>query len=358
MTPPRIVVVVSGFPRRSETFALAELAALDRGDMLAAIFSTKPGEEGICQPAADALRGRVTLLSGYTAASHAADAARQLAGVPVAAVHGYFAHAPAAVAEDLARRLGVPFGFSAHARDARKVARHELHARAHRASCVIACNADVAREFDGSDAHVSIVPHGVDLRRFTARRRAPSPHFAMLAVGRLVEKKGLHVLVDAASRLDFPWRLRIVGDGPERDRLVARIQAAGIADRVTFCGPLTHEALPSEYQAADVVVVPSIRDATGDRDGLPNVVLEAMAAGTAIVASETGAIASAVRNAETGLLVRAGDAPGLARALTTLARDPDRRRRLGTAARALVERRFDAGRCTKQFASVLRDAYG
>ena len=358
MTAPRIVVVVSGFPRRSETFALAELAALERAGMLAAIFSTKPGEDGACQPAAERLRGRVTLLSGYTTASRAADAEQQLAGVSVAAVHGYFAHTPAMVAEDLARRLRVPFGFSAHARDARKVPRHELHARARRAACVIACNMDVAREFDGSEAHVAMVPHGVDLQRFRARHQAPSPYFSMLAVGRLVEKKGLHVLVDAAARLDFPWRLQIVGEGPERGRLVAQTRAAGIADRVTFRGALTHDALPSEYQHADVVVVPSVCDVTGDRDGLPNVVLEAMAAGAAIVASDTGAIASAVRDAETGVLVRAGDGPGLARALTALARDPDRRRRLGTAARAVVERHFDAGRCTKQFASVLRDAYG
>ena len=357
MTAPRIVVVLSGFPRRSETFALAELAALERGGMLAAIFSTKPGEDGACQPEAESLRGRVRMLAGYTAAAQAADAARQLAGVPLAGVHGYFAHAPAAVAEDLARQLGVPFGFSAHARDARRVPRHELHDRARRAACVIACNADVAREFTGSGAHVTIVPHGVDLTRFAARRRTSPPRFTMLAVGRLVEKKGLHVLVDAVSRLDFPWCLRIVGEGPERDRLVAQIQAAGVADRVTFCGALTHDALPSEYERADVVVVPSVCDMTGDRDGLPNVLLEAMAAGAAIVASDAGAIASAVHDADTGVLVSPGDALGLARALTALACDPDRRRQLGASARALVERHFDAGRCTKHFESVLRDAY-
>jgi len=357
VTAPRIVVVVSGFPRRSETFALAELAALERDGMLAAIFSTKPGEAGACQPAAEPLRGRVTLLGGSTPASHAADAARHLAGVHVAAVHGYFAHTPAAVAEELARRLRVPFGFSAHARDARKLPRDELHERSRRAACVVACNADVAREFDGSGARLAIVPHGVDLRRFKALRRTASPCFTMLAVGRLVEKKGLHVLVDAASQLDIPWRLRIVGDGPERDRLAAQAGAAGIADRVTFCGSLTHGALPHEYQQADVVVVPSVRDATGDRDGLPNVVLEAMAAGAAVVASDTGAIATAIRDAVTGVLVRAGDAHGLARALTALAGDPGGRRRLGLAARTFVERDFDAGRCTTRFASVLREAY-
>jgi glycosyltransferase involved in cell wall biosynthesis len=356
MTAPQLVVIVSGFPRRSETFALAELNALDACGMLAAVFSTKSGEDGIAQPDAQRLRDRVRLLSG-TPSVQAAEAARHLAGVRVNGIHGYFAHTPAAVAADLARQLTVPFGFSVHARDARKVPRPELHDRARRAACVVACNRDVAREFEGSGARLTVVPHGVDLQRF-APRREPSPStFTMLAVGRLVEKKGFHVLVDAASRLEFPWHLRIVGDGPERERLASQARAAGVSECITFCGPLTHDWLPLEYARADVVVVPSVRDAAGDRDGLPNVVLEAMATGAAVVATDAGAIESVVRDSLTGLVVPAGDAGALTRALVVLAASPDTRQRLGVAARAAVERDFDAERCTRTFASVLREAY-
>jgi glycosyltransferase involved in cell wall biosynthesis len=357
MTAPRLAVIVSGFPRRSETFAVAELNALDRRGLLAAVFSTKPGEDGPCQPAAESLRGRVRLLTGATAAALAADAAHHLEATAISGVHAYFAHTPAAVASDLASALQVPFGFSVHARDARKAARPELHERARRAACVVACNGDVAREFDGSGAHVTLVPHGVDLQRFAPRPRATADEFRMLAVGRLVEKKGFHLLVDAAARLTLRWRLRIVGDGPERGRLAARVRDAGIGDRVTFCGTATHDTLPLEYLGADAVVVPSIRDASGDRDGLPNVVLEAMASGTPVVATDAGAIASVVRDADNGLLVQAGDAAALRRALTALAADADLRRRLAARGRATVERDFDSERCTAHFAAILGAAY-
>jgi len=355
VSAPHVVVIVSGFPRHSETFALTELNALDRAGMLASIFRTKPGEDGPCQPSARPLLGRVRVLAGAPAAQ-AAEAARQLAGVSVGGVHGYFAHTPAEVAGDLARRLGVPFGFSVHARDARKIARRDLFDRAQRAACVVACNTDVAGELDGSGARVTLVRHGVDLDRFRAHRSSSGP-FTMLAVGRLVEKKGFHVLVDAVSRLAGDWRLRIVGDGPERSALATRARDRGVADRVTFCGAITHDVLPAEYGLADVVVVPSVCDASGDRDGLPNVVLEAMASSAAIVATDAGAIASAVRGGDTGIVVPAGDATALTAALSRLANAPEWRRRLGDAARAAVEREFDARTCAGTFVSVLREAY-
>ena len=359
MRPQQIVIVLSGFPRRSETFALSEVSALDEQGLVAAVFSTKPGETGCPQPQAWRLLSRVHMLSGEPNVQAAA-AARRLDGTPVAGVHAYFAHTPATVASSLAQLLGVPFGFSVHARDARKIARDELHARARRAACVVACNTDVARELSGSGAHVQIVPHGIDLRRFAPARpdvSATHPQLQLLAVGRLIEKKGFDVLLDALPLVAVPWTLRIIGDGPDRDRLTAQARALGLSSRVSFCGALTHHALPLEYQNADAVVVPSIIDRSGDRDGLPNVVLEAMASGRAIIATDTGAIASAIEDGDTGVLVRAGDRVGLARALERLGMNPKLRAELGAAARAAAERRFEVGACTRRLASVLREAY-
>ena len=356
MKPQQLAIVLSGFPRRSETFALAEIAALDERGLVAAIFSTKPGESGDPQPQARALAGRVHMLSGDPDAQ-TAEAAGLLAGTGIAGVHAYFAHAPAAIGQALARSLGVPFGFSVHARDARKVPTPELHARARRAACVVACNAEVAHEFDGSGARVQIVPHGVDLQRFDARPRATGPLFHLLAVGRLVEKKGFDILIDALSTVTVSWHLRIVGDGPERDRLTMQAQRLGIADRIAFIGSITHDALPLEYDNTDVVVVPSVVDRFGDRDGLPNVVLEAMASGRAVVATDTAAIPSAVRNGDSGVIVPAGDRAALAHALTRLATHPQLRAALGVAARQSVERCFDVHHCTDRLASVLQEAY-
>ena len=354
-----IVVVTSGFPRRSETFLLNELLALEARGALTAIFATKRGEDGPQHPGCARLLARVEVLRPGSPRAQGAHLVERLGRRAVTAVHGYFAHRPAAVAAHAARRLGVPFGFSAHARDVRKVAPALLAVRAREAACVVACNGDVADSLAGTGLPVGLVrlvPHGVDTLRFRPRA-GPRGDLRLLAVGRLVEKKGFEVLLDAAARLTVPFHLRIVGEGPRRAALAARIAAAGLADRVTLAGPATHARLPREYAAAHTVVVPSIEDHRGDRDGLPNVVLEALASGRAVVASDVGAVRSAVRDGRTGLLVPPGDPRALAEALRALARQPDLRTRLAREGRALVERRFELERCAARLHRVLDRAY-
>jgi glycosyltransferase involved in cell wall biosynthesis len=354
-----LVMITSGFPRRSETFALNELLALDRAGALAAIFATKPGDGAEPHPDTDRLLERVEVLPPGPPAEQAAAALERLRGSSVHAVHGYFAHEPADVAIEIARGLGVPYGFSVHARDARKVAPERLATQAREAACVIACNADVLCELPDRGEHVHLVPHGVDLERFRpsrpSRRRGPA---VLLAVGRLVRKKGFDVLLEAVSRIERPFRLRIVGEGPEREDLERRISSAGLEPRVALCGPRTHAELPGEYAAADVVVAPSVVDRTGDRDGLPNVVLEAMACARPVVASDVGAIAQAVVPGETGMLVAPGDPGALATAIERLLREPELRRRLGEGARDRARRDFDLESCTRRFQRVVEEAYG
>jgi glycosyltransferase involved in cell wall biosynthesis len=179
----------------------------------------------------------------------------------------------------------------------------------------------------------------------------------ILAVGRLVPKKGFPVLIEAASRLLAPFRLRIVGEGPERPKIEAAIAAHALGDRVELAGPRTHDDLPAEFAAAHIVVVPSITDATGDRDGLPNVVLEAMSSGRPVVASDVGAVSSAVVDGRTGVLVPPGDAEALAGALEFLSDQPDMRERLGREARARVEADFELHSCTARLRAFLETVY-
>jgi glycosyltransferase involved in cell wall biosynthesis len=349
-----IAVVTSGFPRRSETFTLNELLALDRAGALAGVFATKPGDRAPRQPGAERLAVRV--LPPGEPAEQAAALVDELRARDVAGVHGYFAHTPAEVASHAARSLGVPFGFSIHARDARKVTRTELGARAAAAACVIACNVDAAGEVERAGGKVELVPHGVDLSRFRPRARRPRGPLALLAVGRLVEKKGFHVLIEAAAQLRTTFRLRIVGEGPERGRLVEAVRRHGLAASVELAGALTHHELPAEYAAADVVVAPSLADAAGDRDGLPNVVLEAMASGLPVVGGDVGALATALEG-NSGILVPPGSAAALADALDLLAARPGLRAAIGHAARARVQRDFDLDRCGERLLGRLRSAY-
>jgi glycosyltransferase involved in cell wall biosynthesis len=354
----RIAVVMSGFPRRSETFGLNELRALHAEGMLAAIFATKPGDGLPPHAGTSPLLPLVQVLPPGPAAAQARVLADRLMDTHVAAVHGYFAHEPAAVAEAAADLLRVPHGFSVHARDARKVAPDVLARRVSHAACVIACNADVARHLTGADGRLRVVPHGVDLDRFQPSSTNGRVEPRLLAVGRLVEKKGFDVLVEATAGLGMPVQLRIVGDGPERARLADLARRAGVAERVELAGSRPQEELPAEYAAADIVVVPSVHDRDGDRDGLPNVLLEAMACGRPVVATPVGSIPDAVENARTGILVAPGDASALATALRGLLRAPELRRHLGAAARSRVQREFDLRRCTQRLVRTLERAYG
>jgi glycosyltransferase involved in cell wall biosynthesis len=135
------------------------------------------------------------------------------------------------------------------------------------------------------------------------------------------------------------------------------ISAFHLSDRVTLCGPRTHDQLPEEYARAHVVAVPSIVDSTGDRDGLPNVVLEAMASGRAVVACKAGAIDAAVRDSETGLLLPSGDSLSLALALTRLAGDLPLQRRLALNAREHVEQHYEMKSCSERFCHLLEEVY-
>jgi glycosyltransferase involved in cell wall biosynthesis len=353
----RLVMLMSGFPRRSETFALNELLALDRAGCLEAVFATKPGDPGPTQPGAERIMEKLQVLAPGSPAEQAEEVVERLGGADVSAVHGYFAHVPTEVAANAARRLGVPYGFSVRAVDARKVSRSGLAERARDAACVIACNPDVAGDLRRVGAPVQLMPHGVDLERFHPTSPAPAEVLTILAVGRLVPKKGFPVLLDAASRLLAPYTLRIVGDGPLRPELEREIAERGLGDRVELAGPGTHDELPAEYAAAHIVVVPSVTDASGDRDGLPNVVLEAMSSARPVVASDVGAVSSAVIDGRTGALVPPGDAHALAGALEFLVDQPDMRERLGREARARVEADFELNSCTARLRAFLETVY-
>jgi len=208
-----------------------------------------------------------------------------------------------------------------------------------RAAAVTTMNADmrdrvIALGADPDRTHV--LPMGADVD--TVRQvgaGVPSEPGRLLFAGRLVEKKGAAVLLDAVRLLaDRPgWSLVVVGDGPLRGVLQA--QAGDLA--VTFRGTLSRAELAAEYARAEILVVPSVTAASGDQDGLPVVLLEGMAAGCAIVASRLPGLDIAVRDGNAGVLVPPGDAAALAAELRRLLDDPDRRERLGAAARARAD---------------------
>jgi phosphatidyl-myo-inositol dimannoside synthase len=227
---------------------------------------------------------------------------------------------------------------------------------------VTACSADLARRAVGLGAaedRLAVVPYGVDTSRFKpdpaarARRRAElglvedAP--LLFTAGRLVKKKGFEYLIDAVSRLSTKATLAIAGTGDLASELDTRAREAHVADRVRFLGNVTQDAVGSWFAAADVAVIPSVRDDSGNVDGLPNTVLEALATGTPVIATPAGGIGAVITDGSTGLLVRERDPEALASAADALLGDRARATALGRAARAMVDARFGWGTAAARF---------
>ena len=180
----------------------------------------------------------------------------------------------------------------------------------------------------------------------------------VFSAGRLVRKKGFEHLIDAWARPrgEPAALLAIAGDGDLRDELRDRARLAGVTDRVRFLGNLSQDDVARHLAAADIVVIPSVKDDSGNVDGLPNIVLEALAAGPAVIATAAGGIGTVVEHEKTGLVVPERSAEAIAAALRRASADPALRARLGEAARRMVESRFGWGRTAERFEAAYRRA--
>jgi len=212
---------------------------------------------------------------------------------------------------------------------------------------------------------VPVISMGADLMRFQPelrdsdwpRRQGLVPP-VILFVGRLVEKKGLSVLIDAFSRLVFERvqpTLAIYGDGPLTGALKRQAQALGLADRVHFLGALPHSELAIAYASSDIFCAPSIATGAGDMEGMPTVLAEAAASGLPLIGSRIAGIPLIIEHEKTGLLVPSGDAVALAEALQRLVNDAALRHRLGPAAFARAQH-FSWPRIAADFAGVYAGA--
>lgn len=283
-------------------------------------------------------------------------AARQVAARHGATVmHGHWVIPGGITAALAAPRL--PLVVSLHGSDvyvaetmapARAAARYAFG----RAGFVTACSDDLARRAVAIGAaadRIATVPYGVDTSRFRPDERLRSAIRQELgigervplavAAGRLVRKKGFEYLIDALPRAPGIV-VAIAGDGTLREELRERARAAGVADRVRFLGNQTQDKVAELLMAADFAVVPSVRDDSGNVDGLPNVVMESLASGTPVITTTAGGIGSVVSDGKTAVIVPERDPDAIAAALVRLERNPVERAAIGAAARAFVAARF------------------
>lgn len=319
------------------------------------------------------LRGASYLMIGPYVASALSLVVRLSRQRRLDVVHGHWVLPGGLIAGLAGRLLDLPYLVSLHGSDIFLSERNPAFRMAARwtfagASGTTACSQDLATRAAKLGAprdSLQVIPYGVHAHLFSgqedraqeARRRLGLPLAAPIVatVGRLVDKKGFDYLIRAFPTVlaELPSaRLVIAGDGDNLDQLVALTRVLGLAGEVLFPGRVDWREMPDYMALADVFALPSIRDDSGNVDGLPNVLLEAMAAGRAIVASDVGGVSSAIRHGESGILVPEKSSEGLARAIVRLLRDGQLRARLSAGARRTATEEFSWSEVANQFSRL------
>jgi glycosyltransferase involved in cell wall biosynthesis len=280
-------------------------------------------------------------------------------------LHAHFSHGSTTMAMFASQMAGITYSFTAHVKDiyvSRLNPGDLLHRKIRRAAFVVTCS-DVNRVYMQRlcpDArHLYTIYHGLDVGEFAPRNgaaREEEPPL-VLAVGRVVTKKGFPKLIracDLLRRRGLSFHCMLVGPpGDDSAAVESLIEELGLSDVVRRRGEASHEELRELYSRAALIVLPCIVASDGDRDGIPNVLVEAMAMGRPVVSTRVSGIPELVQDGENGRLVEPGDAEALAAAIAELLEDPGARARLGVVARRTVQERFDSARTTP----VLRELF-
>jgi glycosyltransferase involved in cell wall biosynthesis len=386
-----VAFVLKGYPRLSETFIAQEIAALERRGLDILIISLRHPTDRHRHPVHGEIKAPAAYLPEYLYQEplrvlrawwkvrrwpsyvevrrlwlrdlrrdlttnrgrrfgQALVLAAEFEG-RVAALHAHFIHTPGSVARYAARLMGLKFSISAHAKDIYTIPDWEKAEKLADARFAVTCTSVGAAHLEGlaPPDRVALCYHGLDLTRFPPPpARSPrdgsdaADPVRIVSVGRAVAKKGYDDLLEALARLPrgLNWRFIHVGGGVLSKQLRSRAAALGLSDRIEWRGARPQADVIAALREGDLFVLAAKVAADGDRDGLPNVLMEAASQRLCALSTDTGAIGELIRDGETGALVPAGDPPRLAEAMTALIRDPLRRERLGRAAEARLRAEF------------------
>lgn len=394
--PAPVAFVLKGYPRLSETFIAQEIRGLEQRGLDIRIVSLRQPREALRHPIHAEIRAPVLYLPeylhdaplrvlrawwrarrrpGYRAArrSFLRDLRREPtrnrvrrfgqalvlaaeADAAIARLHAHFLHTPASVTRYAALLRALPWSCSAHAKDVWTTPAWEKREKLAALDWLVTCTAygrDHLAAVAAEPERVGLVYHGLDLARFPAPPDHRPPRdggdpddpVILLSVGRAVPKKGYDILLQALASLPdgLHWRLVHIGDGEELARLKDMADGLAVGARIDWLGARAQAEVLTQYRRADLFVLASRIAPDGDRDGLPNVLMEAQSQGLTCVATSVAAIPEVIVSGETGILVPPDDPAALADALASAMRGPDLRRRLGDAGARRVRAAFAAG---------------
>jgi glycosyltransferase involved in cell wall biosynthesis len=389
----RLGIVLKGYPRLSETFIAQEIRELEKAGFDLEIISLRHPTDRSAHPIHREVKAPVRYLPeylhqeplrvirawlkarrmpGYRHAFRAfvRDLRRDFnrnrvrrfgQGMVIAAEYAgglgflyvHFIHTPASAARYGAIITGLDWSVSAHAKDIWTTPGWELAEKLDECQWCVTCTAggrDELVRHAADPAKIHLVYHGIDLSRFPPPPDRVMPDDAngggpvrFLTVGRAVAKKGIDTILSALSLLppEMDWHWTHIGGGPLREQLSRQAEEQGIAGRCTFLGARPQEEVLKAYRESDVFVLPCRVEPSGDRDGLPNVLVEAQSQCLPVVSTPISGITELVEDGVNGLLVPPDSPHDLADSLARLAKDPDLRARLGRAGAGIVRSRFD-----------------
>ncbi len=392
-----LAVVLKGYPRLSETFIAQELLGLERAGLRLKLYSLRHPTDPARHPVHEEIAAEVVYLPeylhdeplrvlrawwrqrrrpGYRRARAAflkdlkrdftRNRVRRFGQALVLAdslapgcsrLYAHFLHTPASATRYAAMIAGLPWSCSAHAKDIWTTPDWDKREKLADLDWLVTCTRSGYEHLAGlaaDPARVGLVRHGIDLSRFPAFARDASRAdggaggpVQLLSVGRAVVKKGYDDLLQALGALpaELDWHLTHIGGGGELKALQAQAQRLGIDGRISWLGAQPQKRVLEAYRRSDLFVLASKIAADGDRDGLPNVLMEAQSQGLACLATRLPGIEELILPEETGVLVPPADPAALATALEALIRAPERREALGRAGQARVRAEFDAGPC-------------
>lgn len=314
-----------------------------RGRFFAALWNALTGRR-------ESLRTRLVGILHFFVACHWAG---RLRNEPVSHIHSQWIHSGGTVAMFGAWLMNQSFSFTGHASDLfrERAALVDKIARAEFIVCISEFHRRLYLDHGARPEQLRIAYCGINTSHFTPNRRTRTPDepVHILSSGRLVEKKGFNVLIEACEVLrdrKFPFRCTIAGSGPDDAALRAQVKAAGLDDQIMITGePLTQEDIPTFMYSGDLYALPCVWAADNDVDGLPQMLMEAMACGLPAVSTNLVGIPDLILNGETGILVAPNDTSALADALMRLAEDDALAKNLAEAGRCHLIERFDLQNC-------------
>ena len=409
LSPPKQPVlgyILKGYPRISETFISNEILLLERMGFKLRLFPMRHPRENFSHGSVKEIRARVdylptelffdfsrlTTANIFLAVKRPSTYLKTLryaaAGSPgknglatlkhllqagyltnnlllrdknIVHLHGHFAHSPTSVTLFASLLSEIPFSFTAHAKDIYTSSRDKLKRKIAQARFVTTCtgyNEKYLQDIGGdSSTPIFRIYHGINVSMFKHQRLndCPANPYKILTVARMTEKKGLPTLYKALKILHdngLQFRHALIGDGDDRQKILDLIASLGLSNNCEWLGTQTHEEVLRHFRESDLFVLACEIAKSGDRDGIPNVLVESLAMGVPALSTEVSAIPEILINRETGITVPPSEPHTMSDAIVQMLTDQDLRQRLITNGRKYVEEQFDNKKWVRKLGEV------